>query len=138
MTGDQLAAAASGLSGCRFRLHGRNPETGLDCIGLLQAAMVAAGGKLLLPNGYTLRQRKAPDLAGIARSMGFQPVGIGTIRAGDVIVLRPSVCQVHLALAIDDRHVVHAHAGLGKAVISPAPLPWPVLSQWRLDSAPVS
>jgi murein DD-endopeptidase / murein LD-carboxypeptidase len=28
--------------------------------------------------------------------------------------------------------LVHAHAGLGKVVVTPAPLPWPIERHWRL------
>ena len=38
-----LARAAAGCLGVRFRLHGRDPATGLDCLGLLGAALVATG-----------------------------------------------------------------------------------------------
>jgi cell wall-associated NlpC family hydrolase len=38
-----LATAAETLVGSRFRLHGRDPETGLDCVGVVAAAMAAIG-----------------------------------------------------------------------------------------------
>jgi len=133
MTGEELAQAAKGLIGSPFRLHGRDPATGLDCIGLLQAAMAAAGRPLVLPNGYTLRQRQPPDLAGIARICGFSRIVPRETEAGDVIMLRPSACQVHLAIATGGHAFVHAHAGLGKVALSPLLPPWPVISHWRLD-----
>ncbi len=34
-----LAAAALNLIGTPFRLHGRDPATGLDCVGLVAEAM---------------------------------------------------------------------------------------------------
>ena len=33
MSAQALAEAAAALVGSRFRLHGRDPATGLDCIG---------------------------------------------------------------------------------------------------------
>ena len=41
MSGAALAAAAESLVGTRFRLHGRDPDTGLDCVGLLAASLAA-------------------------------------------------------------------------------------------------
>lgn len=41
-----LAEAALSLVGTRFRLHGRVAETGLDCVGLVAAAM---RGRDILP-----------------------------------------------------------------------------------------
>ena len=55
MTGEDLARAALGLKGAPFRLHGRDPATGLDCIGLFAVAMARAGRPVALPNGYALR-----------------------------------------------------------------------------------
>ena len=43
MSGEALAEAAVAFAGTRFRLHGRDPETGLDCIGLLAAALTRIG-----------------------------------------------------------------------------------------------
>ena len=39
LCGDALAQAAQKLIGSPFRLHGRNRETGLDCIGVVGAAL---------------------------------------------------------------------------------------------------
>ena len=38
-----LAEAALGLLGVPFRLHGRDPATGLDCVGLVAEALRRAG-----------------------------------------------------------------------------------------------
>lgn len=136
MTGDDLADAALRLIGTPFRLHGRDPATGLDCIGLLGSAMAMAGHSMSLPNGYSLRQRSLPELADWASHGGFLPVRNEPQRPGDVIVTQPSICQIHLAIVTDGPCVVHAHAGLQKVVKSAAPLPWPIISHWRLVTTP--
>ena len=56
-----LARAARALVGARFRLHGRDPATGLDCVGLVAAALAAMGRRVPAPAGYALRNR---DIAG--------------------------------------------------------------------------
>lgn len=46
MTGEDVARAAVALVGTPFRRQGRHPSTGLDCQGLVVAAVLAAGGAL--------------------------------------------------------------------------------------------
>ncbi|WP_404482690.1 hypothetical protein [Novosphingobium sp. BL-52-GroH] len=137
MTGDGLAQAALALVGTRFRLHGRDPLSGLDCIGVLAAALAALGQRARLPNGYALRTLGLPDLSGIAAGLGMETAG-GPIASGDVLMLRPSPCQLHLAIVASPRSVVHAHAGLRKVVLGPLPAHWPVAAHWRLQPHPVS
>lgn len=133
MTGERLAAAAEKLAGAPFRLHGRDPATGLDCIGVLAAALTAAGCGGRLPNNYTLRSHAMPDTSQIARVCGFIPA-VDRIETGDVVICRVGPCQFHLAIALGGNRFVHAHAGLARVVITPGPLPWPVIQHWRLPA----
>lgn len=130
MTGEQLAGAAQALVGTAFRLHGRDPATGLDCVGVLAASLNAAGTPHALPNGYSLRNRALPDLSKAAEHCGFIDTK-GECAAGDVVICRVSPCQFHLAIALGPVRFVHAHAGLRRVVLSPGPLPWPILQHWR-------
>jgi hypothetical protein len=130
VTGSTLAAAALGLVGARFRLHGRDPATGLDCIGVLAAAIIAAGGSAPLPTGYTIRVRALPALEGIAAACGLAATG-GAVTPGDVLAVRPGPAQLHLLIAVSGEAFVHAHAGLGRVAILPGPNPWPLLGHWR-------
>lgn len=129
MTGAQLAAAAARLVGTRFRLGGRDPATGLDCIGLLAAALGAGG--TALPAGYPLRiadpARWLPDPAGL----GFAAAS-GPVRPGDVVLLRIGPAQLHLAIAGAAGDWLHAHAGLRAVVSSPQRPAGTVLHHWRL------
>ncbi len=134
MTGMELAAAAERLVGCPFRLHGRDPETGLDCIGVLAAALAATGRAAPLPNGYRLRARRLPELSGFAASCGFTPAQ-GPCEPGDAVLVRAGPCQFHLAVTVRGGGFVHAHAALGRVVLSDGPLPWPIIHRWRLIAA---
>jgi cell wall-associated NlpC family hydrolase len=131
MSGEALADAAVALVGTRFRLHGRSPETGLDCIGLLAAALARIGRPAPLPTGYTLRSHVLPALDGLAEACGFAETDAAIV-PGDVLLLRVGPCQHHLAIAASHGRFVHAHAGLRRVVIVPEPLGWPVLRCWRL------
>lgn len=131
MSGAALADAAKALVGTRFRLHGRSPEHGVDCIGLLAAALDAIGRPAPLPTGYALRARALPALEGFAAACGFVETEEALL-PGDVLMFRIGPCQHHLAIAAGGGRFVHAHAGLRRVVVAPAPLAWPVLRRWRL------
>jgi len=131
VSGEALAEAAVALAGTRFRLHGRSPETGLDCIGLLAAALMQIGRPAPLPTGYRLRAHVLPALEGVAKACGFAETE-EQLLPGDVLLLRVGPCQYHLAIAANERRFVHAHAGLRRVVIAPGPLAEPVLHRWRL------
>ena len=131
MSGEALAAAAEALAGTRFRLHGRDPATGLDCVGVLAAALAAIGRGAPLPTGYRLRARAIPDLADAAQACGLVPARGGP-RPGDVLLARTGPCQFHLAIAAAGDRFVHAHAGLRRVVVAAGPLPWPLAGHWRL------
>ena len=129
----QLAAAAAALAGSPWRLHGRDPATGLDCIGLLAAALAAIGRPAPFPSGYPLRLR---DLAGWLpdpATLGFRPAP-EPAEPGDVVLLRPGPAQIHLAIAGPDGGWVHAHAGLRKVVCQDRLPDGPILGRWRLIS----
>ena len=120
-----MARAAAALVGARFRLHGRDPATGLDCVGVVAAATGEA-----VPTGYALR--------------GGDPVRIGALmdarlrrasgrRAGDVLLFAVGAGQLHLAVA-SAGGFVHADAGLGRVVERSGVAPWVLLGAWRDDA----
>lgn len=127
--GTALAAAAEQLAGTPFCWHGRDPATGLDCVGLVGAAMAAIGRVAELPAGYGPRQREA---SGHEHGAEYHEAS-GPVRAGDVLLVRCGPLQHHLVIASAEGRFIHAHAGLGRVVISPPPLPWPVLRRWRIN-----
>lgn len=129
--GHQLAKAAEALAGSRFRLHGRNPDTGLDCVGVLAAALRAIGREAPLPDAYQLRSRAIPGLSRIASDCGLTAVE-GALQTGDVLLARISSCQFHVLIAMNDGRVIHAHAGLGRVVIDAIGDDWRVAGHWRL------
>ncbi len=131
MTGAALAQSAADLVGTRFLLHGRDPATGLDCIGLLAAALAGAGRVVSLPNGYTLRMRDPAGWLPEPAALGFAPTR-PPFAPGDAVLLRLGAVQVHLAIAALDGGWVHAHAGLRRVVHQPVLPDGTILHHWRL------
>ena len=132
MTGLALADAAESLVGTPFRLHGRDPLTGLDCIGVLAVSLRAIGREAALPNGYALRCRGIAGLDRLARDAGLSPDD-AAIAPGDILLCRPSPCQFHLLVAGRNDRLIHAHAGLRRVIRSPGPVGWPITAKWRLQ-----
>lgn len=129
-----LAMAAERLVGSPFRLHGRDPATGLDCVGLVAAALEACGRAAPAPFAYALRNRDISAALRAATNAGLAEAD-GPVRPGDIVLVHAGPAQFHLLVAAMGQRFVHAHAGLRRTVASPDPLPWPVLHRWRLPPA---
>lgn len=129
MTGMLIARAARAMVGAPFRLHGRSPETGLDCVGLCLLALREAGHDVPEPPGYALRGASMAHVARLLRAAGLRPAAGED--AGDVLVARSGPLQLHLMIAAESS-LIHAHAGLGRVVEMPAPGPWPIAARWRI------
>ncbi|MBB3862390.1 hypothetical protein GGQ88_003690 [Novosphingobium hassiacum] len=123
----RLAQAALSLIGTPFRLHGRQPERGLDCVGLIAEAMRRCGHEASPPEGYSLRSVSAARWLCHAEQSGLEP----TRDDGDVVLCMVNPIQPHLLIAVPGGFV-HANASLSKVTFLPAPLPWPVALQWQL------
>jgi cell wall-associated NlpC family hydrolase len=132
--GIAVAEAALGLVGCRFRLHGRDPRSGLDCVGLVHAALTAAGGQPAAPQGYALRNLAADPWLGFAAQSGLAPAS-GPTRPGDILLLALGFAQHHLVIVVDEGSVVHAHAGLRRVVRQPREPGWQIEAAWRPASS---
>jgi cell wall-associated NlpC family hydrolase len=82
----RVVAAARAAVGARFRLHGRDPATGLDCVGLAAWALRAGGFAGKVPDGYALRGGDAGRIAALIEAKGL--VRQAAARAGDVLLCR--------------------------------------------------
>ena len=128
-----FAGAAETLIGAPFRLHGRDPATGLDCVGLVASALDAIGRVHSAPRAYALRNLSHEPFLPALKSAGFSACE-EPLRAGDLLLANPSAGQVHLAIAAKNPGFIHAHASLGRVVHTPPPLNWPILGRWRLHN----
>ncbi len=123
-TADQVIVRARALIGTRFRPQGRNAREGLDCIGVVAAAI----GVRDAPRNYAMRGGSAGRLATELGAAGLQPVE--SMEPGDVLLLEPGPAQLHLGL-FTGTGLIHGDAALRRVVERPLPLPWPLLGIWR-------
>jgi cell wall-associated NlpC family hydrolase len=130
MTPDRFAAAAAALLGAPFRLGGRDPEIGVDCVGLVACAL---GTPVSAPVGYALRNTCIARHLAFAESAGLVPA-TGPLARGDVILAVPGPAQHHVLVMLGPNRFVHAHVGLRRVALHHGPLPWPALARWRLAS----
>lgn len=131
MNGSDLALAAEALVGTPFRLHGRDPASGLDCLGVLNASLAALGLPSHLPTGYRLRMRSLPDFGSFVAGCGLVAVA-GDIAPGDAVMVRIGPVQFHVLVAGNQGCFIHAHAGLRRVVSGEMPPASSIVGHWRL------
>jgi cell wall-associated NlpC family hydrolase len=127
---DRIVAAARGALGVRFRPQGRDPDHGLDCIGLAALALRAGGFRGAVPGGYALRGGDPAAVAARIEASGLRRVGCA--EPGDLLLFATGPGQLHLAIAVPGG-LVHADATLRRVTERPGDPLWPVLGTWRLD-----
>jgi murein DD-endopeptidase / murein LD-carboxypeptidase len=109
----QLIAAARSCLGTRFRWQGRDPATGLDCVGLILWAAHQAGFRATVARDYRWRDRL--DLlvdSGLGQA-GLMPAH--NPEPGDVLVFSTDAARAHIGLFAGPT-IIHAHAGVRRVV----------------------
>ena len=136
--GDRVLEAAKTLIGARFRLHGRDPDTGIDCLGLIGCTLAAVAPASRLPVGYGLRQRDWARLLPLAAELGLEDADPGGgSRPGDILLFEVGAWQVHLAIDDGEGAIIHAHAGLARVVHGRPDPSWMLSRRWRLATNPI-
>ena len=124
--GVDYATRARALVGARFRPQGRDPNLGLDCVGLVLAAFGIQADAVR--RNYRLRGDYLAEIElQLARS--FRPVGKS--RPGDLMLLRVAPDQLHFAISTE-LGFVHADARAGCVVETPGTPCWPVVRTYRM------
>jgi murein DD-endopeptidase / murein LD-carboxypeptidase len=127
MPADLAVCRARALLGTRFRLHGRDPETGLDCVGLVALAHDLRGD---VPNGYALRNSDAGRWCHIVDQFACRRAP-GALHPGDILMLHAGPAQLHLGIWAG-ASLIHADARLDRIVELPGPLPWITHQAWHV------
>lgn len=126
----RLAAAGTALVGSPYRFRGRDPATGIDCIGLILCAMERAGRPAIDLPHYALRNLSVEPYLAFAARNGFGPCR-GQMCGGDVLLVRTGPAQHHLVLVLSKDRFAHAHLGARKVIVQHALQPWAVVAHWR-------
>lgn len=121
---DRLVASARAFLGVRFAHQGRNPATGLDCLGLLIATASKAGLTLQGQSPEALDDRHygvRPDTEYLQRMLGTHLQTVHSPEIGDVLLLTIDGRPQHLALVTDypvagELGMIHAYAVARKVV----------------------
>ncbi len=113
------------LIGVPFRLHGRDPASGMDCVGVV--AWVC--GARVVPSGYRLRQRDPAAIVAGLEAAGL--CAVAEARPGDVLLIAAGPVQFHLGVRTE-AGFVHACALLRRVVETPG-MPEGVIGVWRKE-----
>ncbi|PCI43353.1 MAG: hypothetical protein COB49_12390 [Alphaproteobacteria bacterium] len=112
--GRRIFLTARSCVGSVFRHQGRNPEYGLDCIGLIIYV-----SKVLGLSGFDITDyRKIPRRDAISahvRAAGFGERAKSGMMPGDAVILRIGKYLEHAAI-ISDRGIIHACEKYGGVV----------------------
>jgi len=122
-----IVERARSLIGTRFRAQGRNPDTGLDCVGVL---MLTFGiGRDEVRRDYRLRGAHRKE---IERHLlrHFRRVRPSEKRCGDVLWCDVTADQVHLAIHCGDSFI-HADSRLRSVVETPGEPQWQIAGVYR-------
>ena len=132
MSNPHAVAAAEAFVGSPFRLRGRDPVTGLDCVGLIAAVTDRVGGNARPPTSYGLRNTNISAMLSSASASGLRRTENPS--AGDVLLFDLGAGQFHLAVAVGPEAIVHAHAGLRKVVQGRPDPSWKRIAAWQIPT----
>lgn len=117
---------ARALLGTPFRLQGRDPAIGIDCVGLV----ILAGGIEGAPKP-DYRRRGNHLRSFLDRSnRWFRRVSARTARPGDIAIIECGPKSWHVGV-IDDGALIHADPRVGRVVRRPGALPGAVRAVLR-------
>ncbi len=121
------AVRARALVGVPFRPQGRDPQHGLDCVGLCLAAFRLPAGAAR--SDYRLRGDHLDELER-ALLNGFRSVKVKQQRPGDLLLMAVAEDQLHLAV-VTKAGFVHADARLRRVVETPGEPSWQLIGVFR-------
>ncbi|MGL5837979.1 MAG: peptidoglycan endopeptidase [Sphingorhabdus sp.] len=128
-----IAKRALQAVGTPYRLFGRVAGKSLDCVGLVLTALGPEYPHNLRGLHYSLKgDQIAKARACFAGTRFLETEADGLCHPGDLILVAPGPSQLHFMVCVFGGWV-HADAGLGRVVMRPGELPWPIKCSWRLN-----
>ncbi len=126
-----IVAAARAVVGARFRPQGRNPASGLDCVGVVA---IAYGTRLSgpIPASYALRGGSEAGIRSLVAQTGLHAIAVQAAAAGDLLLFETGPMQWHLAVSTGTGFI-HADATLRRVTEVPGFFPWPISAAWTLN-----
>jgi cell wall-associated NlpC family hydrolase len=117
----EFAAAAESFAGVRWRLHGRSRAAGVDCGGLLVAALAEVGIQVADTRDYDARMPSPDLLWRLCRDGGVEttPADCGEGRVG-LCRWRSRDDARHLVVMLSGRRIVHVDASVRRVTVVPA------------------
>jgi murein DD-endopeptidase / murein LD-carboxypeptidase len=109
-----FVAAARACLGSRFRLQGRHPDTGLDCIGLVVWSAQQCGMVVPDAQDYLLSDNPARLDAGLLAAP-IESIDSADLASGDIVRLLSHGQPLHLAIC-GDGTLIHADVRCRKVV----------------------
>jgi murein DD-endopeptidase / murein LD-carboxypeptidase len=127
---DAIIRRARSIVGTAFRPQGRDPRTGLDCIGVVLCAFDLGADEVR--RDYRLR---GPHLREIEEALTrkFRRVDARRSRIADILLCKISADQIHLAINCGESFI-HADARIRRVVETPGRPAWAIVAAFRANS----
>ena len=127
MAASDVVDRARSMVGVKFRPQGRDPATGLDCVGVVVRAFGIPPESVR--RDYRLRGAHCAEIDRVL-SRWFERIAPEQTCLGDVMLFEVSQSQIHLAIACGGTFV-HADASIRRVVETPMPPDWPLRGAFR-------
>lgn len=127
----QIVARARMLIGTRFRPQGRDPSTGLDCVGVILRAFEIEPSEVR--RNYRIRGQHLREIHSEA-SRRLARISVEQRQPGDLLCFELADDQLHLGVECGTSFI-HADAGLRRVVETPGPARWPLVGVFRRHSS---
>lgn len=111
MKREDVVVAARKYLDVRWKHQGRNPASGLDCLGLIVQVAKDLGVKPQDATDYT----RTPDARRLMAELESQLLRVSQYQIGDILLMRMGTNPQHLCI-VTDKGIIHAHANVRRVV----------------------
>lgn len=120
MKRQDVVDAARKYLGVKWKHQGRNPESGLDCLGLVVQVAKDMGMTPHDPVDYT----KSPDGQRLLAELNTQLNPVVDYDTGDILLIRMGTNPQHLAFVTESGGIIHSYANIRRVVEHPLDDEW--------------